>query len=284
MKEKFLVSLCAVALLPAVLFVFESCAGVKKNSDMDGAKTSQNKSENFVLVKGGTFTGRPDFVPKKINSFVIGCTEVTQEQYEKVIGKNPSHHKGSSRPVDGVSWNDAVEYCNALSRMEGLTPCYNFKDDGSCTCDFNADGYRLPSFAEWEYAGLGGNDFWKITDVDSVAWIAENSGGETHDVASKSPNEIGLYDMLGNVSEWGWEMYFDWISAEYSHNRYPIKDLEEYELHAPMGHILCGACYAGSTEFSKPYAVCFYDAGYEHDPPYDGIGFRVVRTVKTDRR
>ena len=125
---------------------------------------SASSSKDFVLVKGGTFSmgsssGEKDEKPVHsvtLSSFYMCDHEVTQAEYKAVTGKNPSYFSGNNKPVEQVSWFDAIEYCNALSRKEGLTPCYTEKD-GAYTCNFNANGYRLPTEAEWEYAARGGS-------------------------------------------------------------------------------------------------------------------------------
>ena len=180
---------------------------------------------DFKLVEGGTFqmgstSGESDEKPVHsvtVTSFYMCDHEVTQKEYRDVMGTNPSYYKGDSRPVDQVTWFNAIEYCNALSRKEGLTPCYT-QSGGTWTCNFNADGYRLPTEAEWEYAARGGNKSNGYTysgsnSLGNVAWYYDNSGSSTHDVKTKSPNELGLYDMSGNVWEWCWDWYGSYSSS-----------------------------------------------------------------------
>ncbi|MDR1277210.1 MAG: SUMF1/EgtB/PvdO family nonheme iron enzyme [Treponema sp.] len=183
-------------------------------------------SANMVFVEGGTFqmgstNGDSDEKPVHtvtVKSFYMGKYEVTQEEWTAVMGSNPSNFKGDNLPVEMVSWNEAVEYCNQLSLKEGLTPAYRGSVD-SLVCNFNASGYRLPTEAEWEYAAKGGNkdyisyEYSGGKGVDGVAWYNGNSGGKTHPVGTKQPNSLGLYDMSGNVWEWCWDRFGNYRSG-----------------------------------------------------------------------
>ncbi len=144
-----------------------------------------------------------------VNMFYIGTTEVTQALWNEVMGENPSHFKtdqiNSSLPVENISWLEAVKFCNKLSEKEGLTPAYKIENE-VVSCNFEANGYRLPTEAEWEYAARGDDTtaqfkFSGSRKVEEVAWIKSNSEKKTHPVAQKSPNKNGLYDMTGNVAE-----------------------------------------------------------------------------------
>ncbi len=157
-----------------------------------------------------------------VSSFWIGKYEVTQKEWQEVMGSNPSNWKGDNLPVEQISWNDAVDYCNKRSIKEGLSPCYSGSGAG-ITCNWNADGYRLPTEAEWEFAARGGvySKGYKYSgsnDLGSVAWYTDNSGSKTHSVGSKAANELGIHDMSGNVFEWCWDWYGSYYSSSPNNN------------------------------------------------------------------
>ena len=171
----------------------------------------QNLVSNMVYVEGGTFTmgatseqGKDAYDDEKpahqvtLSSFSIGKYEVTQEEWEAVMGKNPSSFKGAKRPVERVSWNDCQEFIRKLNTMTGKR-------------------FRLPTEAEWEYAARGGNKsigykYAGSDNLDRMAWYDSNSDNATHDIGQKSPNELGLYDMSGNVWEWCQDWYGSYSS------------------------------------------------------------------------
>jgi formylglycine-generating enzyme required for sulfatase activity len=169
--------------------------------------TVNGVSFTMIPVEGGTFqmgstTGYDIEKPVHqvtLSSFSIGQTEVTQELWQAVMGSNPSYSSGSKRPVEQVSWNDCRTFITKLNQLTGKT-------------------FRLPTEAEWEYAARGGNKskgyvYSGSNEIDDVAWYNDNSGNTTHNVATKSPNELGIYDMSGNVWEWCQDWYGSYSSG-----------------------------------------------------------------------
>lgn len=148
-----------------------------------------------------------------LSAFAIQETDVTQEQYQAVMDTNPSYFNtgtgASLRPVESVTWYNAIQFCNGLSKLSGLDTCYTytFTGDSNVTCDFTKNGYRLPTEAQWEYACRAGSttEYWWGPDTNGMgarAWSLLNISGTTHPVATKLANAYGLYDMIGNVWQW----------------------------------------------------------------------------------
>ncbi|BDM69778.1 hypothetical protein HEK616_32650 [Streptomyces nigrescens] len=133
---------------------------------------------------------------------------VTQDVYAQVTGQHPSSAQGDQLPVESVSWWDAIRFCNALSQRDGFTPAYRFRaESDDVAWDASADGYRLPTEAEWEYACRAGTAGPRFGPLDEVAWHRGNSDERIHAVGGKRPNPWGVHDMLGNVWEWCWDIY-----------------------------------------------------------------------------
>lgn len=173
----------------------------------------------MVALPGGEFTmgsdqGGTDEAPAhrvQVSAFLIDRYEVTHEMFTKAQLPNPSHWQDNpKRPVERVRWRDAKQYCNERSLLEGLKPCYNEKT-ADWDCDPSANGYRLPTEAEWEYACRAGvnapYDFGTVDKLRQFAWFADNAGEKTHPVGEKKPNRWGIHDLYGNVSEWCEDVY-----------------------------------------------------------------------------
>jgi formylglycine-generating enzyme required for sulfatase activity len=141
-----------------------------------------------------------------LRPYRLGAFPITQAQYADVIGERPSSAAGDNLPVETVSWWDAVRFCNALSVRHGLPAAYAPDGDG-VRWDATAGGYRLPTEAEWEYACRAGSSGPRYGPLDDVAWHRGNSRERIHDVGGKRPNAWGLYDLLGNVWDWCWDVY-----------------------------------------------------------------------------
>jgi formylglycine-generating enzyme len=162
----------------------------------------------------GTSQGNADEGPPHkvtLSGFMMDKCAVTHEMFTKVQLPNPSHWQDNpKKPVERVRWRDAKQYCNERSMLEGLKPCYNEKTM-DWECDYSANGYRLPTEAEWEYAARAGTDapydFGPSDKLRQYAWFADNADEKTHPVGQKKPNLWGLYDMYGNVSEWCEDVY-----------------------------------------------------------------------------
>lgn len=168
----------------------------------------------MIYLPGGEYTmgisqGEPDEGPPhkvQVTAFMMDKYEVTHGMFAKVQLPDPSHWQdNTNKPVERVRWRDAKQYCNERSLLEGLKPCYNEKTP-DWDPDYTADGYRLPTEAEWEYAARAGADgpydFGQPEKLRQYAWFAENAEERTHAVGQKKPNQWGLFDMYGNVSEW----------------------------------------------------------------------------------
>lgn len=187
---------------------------------------------SLIAIEGGFFTHESCSIG--ISSFYMDMFEITQGNYEDIMGVNPSFFNGSGNlPVEQVSWFNAIEFCNRRSMKEGLSPCYSYSDYGTnpddwplhwdewhdnntlFECNWQADGYRLPTEMEWMYAAKGGNldrgfSYSGSDDIDAVAWYTSNSEAHTHPVGELMPNELSLFDMSGNVWEWCWDFWSDY--------------------------------------------------------------------------
>ena len=239
----------------------------------------------MVAIPAGSFEmGSPDqdepdqrLHKVSVSAFLIDKYPVTQEVYEKSMGKNPSLWKGPRNPVDQIRWPDAAAFCNARSQAQGLQPAY---DTNTWSCNFDADGYRLPTEAEYEYAlraGSTNTDYWfgnSPEDLKRYAWFKGNSPRGTHPVGEKPPNNWGLCDMVGNV----WEWCNDWYQQDY-YQHSPQRD--------PRGpatgqnRVVRGGCWNSKPDYCRA-AYRYYEMPTYSDicfakDLHGQIGFRCVK-------
>jgi formylglycine-generating enzyme required for sulfatase activity len=234
----------------------------------------------MVMLPGGSFimgnrrSKEDESVDHQVTlaAFWIDKYEVTQAEYERLDLPNPSHFKGPTLPVEQIKWDQAAFYCNARSREEGLRPCYS----EDTTCDYSADGYRLPTEAEWEYACRAGSetDYSYGADLRKLgeyAWYAGNSDKKTHPVGQKRPNAWGLCDMLGNVGEWCNDIYGkDYYQQSPAENPHGPKDGTLY--------VLRGGGWRSGPETVRSSCRLSETPGFSDAClARDAIGFRCVR-------
>jgi len=199
----------------------------------------------------------------------VANTPVTQGQFEDLTKHNPSKSLGRKVPVQGVRWYDAIDFCNKLSKLEGLPPAYHIAKTG-VTWDQESPGFRLPTEAEWEYAARAGSTtlYAGSNDPDEVAWYWGTSRGAPRAVARKAPNAWGLYDMSGNVWEWIWDRY----------GPYPTEGIEFDPAGPEVGNERCAR---GGSYYSKQRDLRLTCRRGRAKPGsrLDFLGFRVVATI-----
>jgi len=266
----------------------------------EATSPSSPPPDGFVLVEGGPFRhpkSRFHAPTVTVPSFYLGRHEVTQKEWIAVMGDNPSAFKGDDLPVESVSWYDCIEYCNRRSRQEGLEPYYSIDKDRPDPGNFNeaderkwtvtvragANGYRLPTEVEWEYAATGGQKsrghaYSGGDDVGKVAWYWQNSGEQplsglwnwpllekngnrTKPVGRKASNELGLFDMSGNVREWCW----DWFATT---------DPAEPPVAPGLARVWKGGGWIGADFCCEPS----FRGGFEPHGTGADQGFRVCRS------
>jgi formylglycine-generating enzyme required for sulfatase activity len=225
-------------------------------------------------------------------SFMIGKYEVTQGEFQSLMGYNPSHFSscGADCPVEAVSWHEVVAYMNALSKSRGLEECFDCTGSGSsvnCIVKsqysgqnyYNCKGYRLPTEAEWEYAYRSGTstafyngDITKTgcvldPNLDKIGWYCGNAGDKTHQVGGKQANAWGLHDMVGNVYEW----VYDWYQDSYRN----LPDVDPVGPSTGSHRVRRGGCY----ENDAPFCRAAYRFRITRDDRFRGLGFRFLRSL-----
>jgi sulfatase modifying factor 1 len=191
-----------------------------------------------------------------VASFEIAINLLTQGKYADITSEWPSATRGERLPVESVSWWDAIQFCNAWSEHAGLASAYRIVGD-DVAWDTSANGYRLPTEAEWERACRAGTTGPRYGALDAIAWYRDNSDGRPHEVGGKQPNAWGLHDTLGNVWEWCWDLY----------------DLEVYGTYRLL---------RGGGWFDEHWS-CRASVRRRSHPTYriDDVGFRIARSERS---
>ena len=268
-------------------------------------KASGPPTKGFITVRAGSFimgsapseqaryTNEEKHKVTLTRDFEISPTEVTQAQFKALMGYNPSSFEGCDRcPVETVNWNEAVAYCNAMSKKAGLAACYSCRAKGPATkCDvaggfrdakiYDCPGYRLPTDAEWEYAYRAGttttyyngdNDPESRVDcsaeepvANAIGWYCQNSGSKSHEVGKKKPNAWGLFDMAGNVWEWCHDRYLAVLKRDVT---------DPWGINDSSMHVVRGGAWKYYSRGMRAACRAWYSPSYRGDRH----GFRPART------
>lgn len=235
---------------------------------------------DLVPVPAGTFqmgnavTGDQNERPVhqvSLDGFLISRTEITRAQYRAAGLAPPAKAKAAdNEPVAKISWIEALAFCNALSAKEGLDPVYTIKGK-TAEADFGRNGYRLPTEAEWEYAARSAGqdrlDYAGSNKASDVSWYDEDSGNKVQPVALKQPNQLGLFDMSGNVWEWCWDVFVKYGTKAQTNPTGPAPSKNS------SGRIIRG----GSVNFNDSSSRVGFRMAREPETRQADIGFRVVR-------
>jgi len=255
----------------------------------------QLEAAGFILITGGTFNmGSPTREVGRgaaegpqhrvtLSPFYMGKYPVTQREYQEIMRRNPSRFKGDNLPVENVSWFDAIEYCNRRSQRDGLTPVYTIRGSGAnrtVTWNRNANGYRLPTEAEWEYAcragttttfNTGNNITTNQANYDGRHPYNRNAAGiyreTTTTVGSFAANRWGLFDMHGNVYEWCWDWFSDYTSTAKTNPHGPSSGI--YRI------LRGGSYFVGADHQRSAFRAGFFESLESSD-----VGFRIVTNAQ----
>ncbi|MCX6155444.1 MAG: formylglycine-generating enzyme family protein [Candidatus Kapabacteria bacterium] len=285
-----------------ILFLY-SCSHTSTNPQQNklDLKATKNPvitvtipSGSFNMGNTGSYSGFDDEKPiHKVNfmrTLNFGIFEITQTQWKEIMGSNPSRFIGDSLPVENVSFRDAINFCNKLSVINGLQNCYKISDS-IVYCDWGANGWRIPSEAEWEYACKAGSntDFYNgiLThpsfspldeNLDKIAWYSGNAAygldtgnyyEGTRPVGLKQANQFGLYDMIGNVLEWVWDEYMPYKFGDIYDNPTTLTNIN-----APRTPR--GGCWDGNADVCRS-SNRQLSSGCGNGLCYVSFGLRIVR-------
>jgi sulfatase modifying factor 1 len=261
--------------------------GQSKTKAKTPVKRAPIDTAKFALVEGGSFNMGTDHPVEahegpvhkvSLRSFYLGKTEVTYDDFDRftsavkrdsVVTDFPTRRK--TQPVFMVTWLDAVTYCNWLSEQEKLSKCYVINGESVSYLD-TAKGYRLPTEAEWEYAARGGDkahdyNYAGSNDINAVGWYKANSSDGSKPVKGKAPNELGLFDMTGNLWEWCWDVY------DGSYYKISPEDNPKGPDAGPY-RVMRGGAWYNETNYARVFTR------QDHYPTFkqNSVGFRVART------
>lgn len=243
------------------------------------------RAERSVRVAPGVYEqgstaedpeARPDELRREVTltrPLLVRVTEVAQAEWVRIMGENPSGLPGADRPVESISWTDAIAFTNAVSEADGLEPCYEIDGDTvRWPRGLDCEGWRLPTEAEWEYLARGSTDTPRWSEdlgipLSDAAWYRSNANGRTQPVGTRAPNLFGLHDVLGNVSEWVWDRYGPYTDG-------PVND----PLGAEDGVNRVGR--GGTFRALPPLLRSASRVGFHPNTRNDDLGIRMIRTLR----